>query len=106
MKKIVLDLEELKVDSFDTTPQPVGKQQGTVYAFRELTGYTDCWGLCGGGGSAGAFCSQDCERFTDADECTWHQELTCTTQHVAFPTECGTCDPPQTCAETLCLGIC
>ena len=37
MKKIKLDLDQLEVESFDTTPTSVGRSRGTVYGFDEQT---------------------------------------------------------------------
>ena len=49
MNKIKLNLDQLEVESFDTTPTSVGRSRGTVYGFHAETlnncftvNYTDC----------------------------------------------------------------
>jgi hypothetical protein len=69
MKKLRLQLEELCVDSFDTTP--VRRENGTVFG-EQCTCYTNC--TCPGcptcdascNGSCGASCNGTCDGTCDA----------------------------------------
>ena len=54
MKKIKLDLDDLKVESFDTTPEDREREQGTVF------GYFTCPTICS--------CVDTCENTCD-DTC-------------------------------------
>jgi hypothetical protein len=98
MKKLKLDLEELSVESFSTTPEP-RREGGTVFG-QQCTCYTQCTcpgcptcdascnGTCGGtceascngtcGGTCDASCIDTCAGFTcdaicnsDYGSCLW-----------------------------------
>lgn len=86
MNKLKLQLDELRVDSFDTTP--VQKQKGTVYG-EQCTCYTIC--TCPGCPTCDASCNGTCD---DANTCgnTCNGEWTC--QQV---TECGASGSPNEC---------
>lgn len=84
MKKLKLNLDDLKVQSFETAPQEAAA--GTVQG-HEMTEHTRCWGLCGGA-TDGICNSQEC--FTADYACTWDPaELTCYTNGIAHPTLCA-----------------
>jgi hypothetical protein len=73
MNKLRLDLEDLSVESFSTTPE-AGKEEGTVFG-QQCTCYTNCTcpgcptcdascnGTCGGtcGGTCDASCNGTCD---------------------------------------------
>ena len=87
MKKLKLDLDSIRVESFETSLPEPKQQDGTVYAYsdtcpRELQcgfGPTD---TCTGGITG-------CCNTQAADQCTWHQELQCTSNPIAFPQDCS-----------------
>jgi hypothetical protein len=110
MKKFKLDLDDLRVESFATTPEPTA-QGGTVFGYETTieitcatcagcetgtnatdgcntqcggTEYTVCWGECGGA-TQDLQCSANC--FTVRYDCTWHPEdQRCGTNPIAYPT--------------------
>jgi hypothetical protein len=68
MKKLSLD--DLVVDSFETLDPPA--QRGTVMGH-------DTWGF-------------DCQPENTMEyPCTWEPQLMCTTNEIAYPTECTGC---------------
>jgi hypothetical protein len=90
MRKFKLDLDNLRVDSFDTTPTKEMEVRGTVKAQYDTcatctccTCYTDC-GTC-------PTCCGTCY-YTDCGTC---YDYTC----------CGTCDSCGSCYDT-CGGSC
>jgi hypothetical protein len=96
MKKLKLQMEDLRVDSFDTTSAEKGK--GTVFG-EQCTCYTQC--TCPGCPSCGATCPYTCDDDTCAGSCpapgntcanTCAYYYTC--QQV---TECGASGYPNNC---------
>lgn len=86
MNKLKLKLDELAVDTFDTTP--VEKQNGTVYG-EQCTCYTVC--TCPGCPTCDVSCNGTCDdAYTCASTC--NGEWTC--QQV---TECGASGYPNEC---------
>lgn len=82
MKK--LSLEDLNVDSFDTTSR--GDGRGTVFGHTDR--YTDCWGGCGVATQDGGIC---------------YGSETCTQDPVAG--DCRSNFYETRCMQTLCDGI-
>jgi hypothetical protein len=83
--KLTLKLEELSVDSFDTTT--AHKEKGTVFG-EQCTCYTNC--TCPGCPSCGATCPATCVNTCD--------DYTC----AGCGTEYTDCDCPGTCYQTAC----
>ena len=84
MNKLRLDLEDLSVESFSTTPE-AGKEEGTVFG-QQCTCYTNC--TCPGCPTCDASCNGTC-----AASCNGTCDASCN----------GTCG--ATCAAS-CYGSC
>jgi hypothetical protein len=102
MKKLKLDLDDLRVDSFDTTPAAAAGERGTVHGqypetYRGCN--TDeetcdsCFGSCGD--TCGYSCNGTCG--TCAESCNG----TCNTCY----TNCGSC-PGQWSCDPSCYSCC
>ena len=98
MKKLRLQLEDLRIDSFTTTPME--KERGTVFG-EQCTCYTACTcpgcpscdASCGGTcASCAASCNGTCDGCTgtvaDTEECSW-----------------DSCGGGRTCYEYTCYGF-
>jgi hypothetical protein len=92
MNKLKLNLENLAVESFDTTPAALGKDGGTVFG-QQCTCYTQC--TCPGcptcdascNGTCNASCNGTCGATCDAS-CYGTCGGTCAT----WDASCDTCD--------------
>ena len=102
MRKLRLELDDLQVDTFQTTSAP--GRRGTVAA-NSGTAYTVCWGLCGGetdgafcgGGDFTAICDTEytnCGDRTCAETCN-----SCNNSCAGVYTYCQ-----NTCADRICLA--
>ena len=97
MKKLKLNLEDLKVESFQTTPEAEGSEEGTVFGFGEHTGQTYCDAPC-----FPTICNENtCNGFTCGGTCSNTCLATCS---YTCGSTCGsTCS--QTCGST-CTCFC
>jgi hypothetical protein len=94
--KLQLNLDQLAVDSFDTT-KPAAKA-GTVFA-EQCTCYTNC--TCPGCPSCDATCGNTCNYTCDDATC-----IGCTDAYSCYETDCG-CEGPETCQQTNCgMEVC
>jgi hypothetical protein len=95
--KLKLNLDQLAVDSFDTT-RPVAKV-GTVFG-EQCTCYTNC--TCPGCPTCDATCAATCNYTCDDASCG------CTDAYSCYETDCGcgvdTCQQTN-CGMQLCCGI-
>jgi hypothetical protein len=82
MRKLKLDLEELSVESFSTTPEP-HREGGTVFG-QQCTCYTQC--TCPGCPTCDASCNGTCGGTCDAS-CNGTCDATCDFSCA------GDCDP-------------
>jgi hypothetical protein len=86
MRKLKLDLEDLSVESFATTPEP-HREAGTVFG-QQCTCYTQC--TCPGCPTCDASCNGTC-----GGTCAGTCDASCN----------GTCDCPAT-NDASCYGSC
>ena len=93
--KLTLNLDDLSVDSFDTTTTQ--KEKGTVFG-EQCTCYTNC--TCPGCPSCGntcpATCAYTCDDYTCANTCA----NTCDDYTCAYTCDCG--GGGDTCLQTAC----
>lgn len=94
MKKLKLDLDDLRIDSFDTTPAFGERQRGTVVGAAPETYY--------GCNSEGETCDT-CR--TCNDTCWYTCGVSCGGTCNTCYTNCGTCPGQWTCDVT-CCGSC
>jgi hypothetical protein len=94
--KLTLNLDDLSVDSFDTTM--THKEKGTVFG-EQCTCYTNC--TCPGCPSCGATCPATCANTCDDYTCANTCANTCDDYTCAYTCDCGGGDPP-TCLQTNC----
>jgi hypothetical protein len=85
MRKLILNLDHLTVESFDTAPR--GKEKGTVIGEQQCTCYTQC--TCPGCPTCDATCPATCAYTCDDPSC----EESCG----------GSCVPNYSCWDT-CAG--
>lgn len=88
MKKLKLNLDDLKVESFATTPEAPDRA-GTVHAYDDPT--PTCIDTCG----TGCTCDTCTMCYTCATNCTC-ETVVCGT----CDTDCGTCDTCPPCHQT------
>jgi hypothetical protein len=98
MAKLKLKLEDLKVQSFSTTPDPDEGHRGTVFAqLTDSCNGGDTCDPCGGGGSQQPTCADyftcndahSCPAgCTDADTCPWTEAYDCTGGNCTFEYPC------------------
>ena len=115
MKKLQLNLDQLQIESFDTSPEVGSANEGTAYALRgesfkpefctlfctgsprcvSCDGFTcaeTCSGTCSGStceGTCGSTCDGTCNEATCGSTCGGTCGLTCGCQSFR-PTGCGT----------------
>ena len=92
MRKLSLNLDDLQVDTFDTTVRPKGK--GTVFG-EQCT----CWTYCGRNTCPGCpTCDASCNCGTWGENtCAQTCEETCGNENT-----CNLCAYPPTCQQTNC----
>ena len=99
MRKLTLNLEDLSVDSFDTTARE--KAKGTVFG-EQCTCYTNC--TCPGCPSCGNTCPATCAYTCDDNTCAYTCDdascVGCTGGYSCNNTEC--CPINDTCNQTNC----
>ncbi len=96
--KLKLNLEDLSVDSFDTT-RPAHKQ-GTVFG-EQCTCYTQC--TCPGCPTCDASCNGTCAGTCGENTCVASCNGTCAPATCRFSCGYTTCEcPEQTCLDTAC----
>ncbi|HEV2733958.1 MAG TPA: hypothetical protein VGV85_03930 [Longimicrobiaceae bacterium] len=76
MRKFKLDLDQLSVESFDTTPDPAAHAPGTVFGFADSNdpGGNSCVLDCSGAYSCGYSCDHRC---TGGGDWTYPPHATC-----------------------------
>jgi hypothetical protein len=96
MKKLKLNLDDLQVESFETTPASA-TQRGTVHGYRPYTdtcgtpctAHPQCTAECGGQGDTDYVCTNDCG--TDSCDCG-SQGFSCNPDdHTCWPTDFQVC---------------
>lgn len=96
MRKLMLDLEELTVETFATTA-PDGRG-GTVLA-RGTTEYTDCWGMCQGQTAPVLYCTYN-EACMNTIACDTSMSVC---EGRSCQISCDSCN--GTCAGATCVGV-
>jgi hypothetical protein len=95
--KLKLNLDELTVDSFDTT-RPAEKQ-GTVFG-EQCTCYTNC--TCPGCPTCYASCNGTCGGTCGEHTCQASCNGTCGAATCGYSCNYTACCEPQTCLDTAC----
>ncbi len=98
MKKLELNLDDLKVESFETTPADSRRGRGTVFGYSEFTEFASCGPDCTPGDYGGQ--TYDGGETCDASCADGTCQLTCA--FTCMPTcgvSClpGDCSPPGDC---------